>query len=67
MRELVAISPQRTDIIIQEKTVVNTLATIQTQGSYFNDEMTFQINKNELLIKVKNVAKYWQMFEKQMV
>ena len=59
IRELVAIKPQKTDIIIKELPVANSLSQVNTQEGYFEDEMRVQTNDTELLITIKGLVKFY--------
>ena len=58
IRELISIAPQQPDIRIFERSVLDNLPVLVNQKSYFNDEMVFQANEKELLIKIKGIGKY---------
>jgi uncharacterized ubiquitin-like protein YukD len=58
IRELVSIASQKTDILIKELDVVDSLPIYTNQESFFNDEMIFQSNATDLLIIIKGIGKY---------
>lgn len=58
INELVAINPCVPDIDIQEDKIQDNLESIITQGDFWAGAVTYQINEQDILLDIKNTAKY---------
>jgi hypothetical protein len=59
IKELVKIEAQKTDIIIFEQPVFDTLPHFTHQANHFGVDMLLQVNGKNLLIVIKDIAKFY--------
>lgn len=57
--ELVGTGDDQADIIIEEDGVSNNLENISGSGDFFGGTLQYQINSNDVLLKIDKIGKYW--------